>query len=160
MTNKLIMTFLLAMVLLSCTRKSPSEDSEHIVLFVCTHGAARSPIAAAYFNKLAKQEGLNYKAIFRGTAPDENLTDGTVNGLVEDGFDVAGWKPLSVSSDDIKSADKIVTFDCSLPSANGAVISVEQWNGTPAISKDYNAARDAILSEVTGLLVKLKGEAN
>jgi hypothetical protein len=35
------------------------------ILFVCEHGAAKSVIAAAYFDKLAKERGLNYRAVFR-----------------------------------------------------------------------------------------------
>jgi hypothetical protein len=38
------------------------------VLFVCLHGAAKSVIATAYFNKLARDRGLSYRATFRGTS--------------------------------------------------------------------------------------------
>ena len=36
------------------------------VLFVCEHGAAKSVIAAAEFNRLAEQRGLAWRATFRG----------------------------------------------------------------------------------------------
>jgi arsenate reductase len=36
------------------------------VVFVCEHGAAKSVIAAAYFNKLAKERNLPYEAVCRG----------------------------------------------------------------------------------------------
>jgi arsenate reductase (thioredoxin) len=45
-----------------------------VILFVCEHGAARSTIAAAYFNKFAQQQNLDYVAVFRGTDPDTTLT--------------------------------------------------------------------------------------
>jgi len=41
------------------------------VVFVCEYGAAKTVIAAAYFNKMATEQGLAYRAITRGTAPDE-----------------------------------------------------------------------------------------
>jgi hypothetical protein len=37
------------------------------VVFVCEHGAALSVVSAAYFNKIAKEEHLNFHAIARGT---------------------------------------------------------------------------------------------
>ncbi len=45
-----------------------------IIVFVCEHGAAKSVIAATYFNKLANEKGLNLKAIARGTHPDQELS--------------------------------------------------------------------------------------
>jgi len=67
------MTVLLLSLILSFGQKSAPKK----ILFVCTHGAARSPIAAAYFNKIAKEQNLNYRAIFKGTEPDSVLTNGT-----------------------------------------------------------------------------------
>src|SRR5438552_2704780 len=68
--------FLFFILLLNATStlsfgQNLNKDSTNnaIILFVCEHGAARSTIAAAYFNKLAKEKGLNYKAIFRGINP-------------------------------------------------------------------------------------------
>lgn len=159
MIKRTITTAFFLSLFFSCSQKKPSEEQKQTVLFVCTHGAARSPIAAAHFNKLAKEEGLNYEAIFRGTEPDEVLTDGTVSGLSADGFDVDQWKPQLVSKDDVREADKIVTFDCSLPDFEVSV-QAEQWNGTPSISKDYNIARNAILAELNKLVIKLKKDTN
>lgn len=123
-------------------------------MFVCTHGAARSPIAAAYFNKIIKEKNLNYRAIFRGTEPDSVLTNGTTNGLRKDAFDINGWKPEKVSENDINNAHRIITFDCGLPS-NTIPKNIEQWNGTPAISQDYDNARDVIKEKVIELVESL-----
>ena len=56
------------------------------IIFVCEHGAAKSVIAASYFNKLANEKGLNLQAIARGTNPDQTLSPKTVKGLMEDGL--------------------------------------------------------------------------
>jgi len=62
MLNRITLSILLACAFLACKQhKAPKE-----VVFVCTHGAARSPIAAAYFDKLAKENDLNFQAVFRG----------------------------------------------------------------------------------------------
>ncbi|MBA4056850.1 MAG: hypothetical protein C0490_19205, partial [Marivirga sp.] len=51
------------------------------IVFVCEHGAAKSVIAADYFNKLAKERGLPWEAVCRATAPDSTLNAGTRAGL-------------------------------------------------------------------------------
>src|SRR5215813_9354941 len=43
------------------------SSGDRAVVFVCEHGAAKSVIATAYFNKLAAERGLAYRATFRGT---------------------------------------------------------------------------------------------
>ena len=43
------------------------------IVFVCEHGAAKSVIAVAYFNKLASEAKLEFHAIARGTNPDPEL---------------------------------------------------------------------------------------
>lgn len=126
-----------------------------LILFVCEHRAARSTIAAAYFNKLAKEQGLNYLAIFRGTDPDSVLSPGTKNGLTGDGFDVSNWVPKLVSPSDINSASQVITFDCVLPLKDSKSKQVTQWNGIPPISKDYNLARSEIVEKVQQLIDKL-----
>jgi hypothetical protein len=47
------------------------------IVFVCEHGAAKSVIAAAYFNKLARERNLNYEAVCRGTFPDSTISVAT-----------------------------------------------------------------------------------
>jgi len=123
------------------------------ILFVCEHGAARSTIAAAYFNKLAGERGLKYRAIFRATNPDSALMPATVKGLTEDGFDVTNWTPTLVSQTDISSASQIVTFDCNLPGSLSK--QATPWNGISPISGGYNLARDQILEKVQQLINEL-----
>ena len=62
------------------------------VVFVCEHGAAKSVVATAYFNKLAAERGLPFRATFRGTAPQDNLSVRAVEGLKADGVAVPTGK--------------------------------------------------------------------
>jgi arsenate reductase (thioredoxin) len=158
MLKKIISTsifFLLALFAVGQKTAEKNKDSKKIILFVCEHGAARSTIAAAYFNKLAKEQGLYYIAVFTGTDPDTVLTPGTAKGLIKDSFDISGWTPKLVSGQDIKDAYKIVTFDCKLPTQDSVSIPAEEWNGIPAISKDYNIARNEIVEKVNQLITEL-----
>ncbi len=98
-------------------------------MFVCEHGAARRVIASAYFNRLAKEQDLNYKAIFRGTEPDSILTTTTMKGLINDRFEIEKWKPEKISEKDIAESYQIITFDCNLPNVSAN----EQWNNIPPI---------------------------
>ena len=43
--------------------------AEPTVVFVCEHGAAKSVIATAYFNKIAAERGLRARAVYRGVNP-------------------------------------------------------------------------------------------
>src|SRR5215203_150065 len=127
------------------------------ILFVCELGAARSTIAAAYFNKLAKERGLGYGAIFRATNPDLALKPATIKGLTEDGFDIRNQAPKLVSQTEINSAVQIVTFDCNLPDKLSRPVT--QWNGIPPISENYDLARDQILEKVQQLITELTEKA-
>ena len=48
--------------------QTPSTSAPAVV-FVCEHGAAKSVVATAYFNKLAAERNLPFRATFRGTVP-------------------------------------------------------------------------------------------
>ena len=151
MIRKIVLSVFMACVFIACNQKQESNE----ILFVCTHGAARSPIAAAYFNKLAKENDLNFHAVFRGTEPDDVLTKETINGLTKDGFEVGNWNPKKVSIEDVEKAYKIVTFDCSVTLKESSTLK-EEWNGTPSISKDYNIARSVIKENVEQLIQSLR----
>jgi protein-tyrosine-phosphatase len=50
------------------TMLTPQRPPE--IVFVCEHGAAKSVIAAAWFNRLATERGLLERAIYRGASRD------------------------------------------------------------------------------------------
>src|SRR5690348_10262856 len=112
------------------------------ILFVCEHGAAKSIIAAAYFNKLAREQGVNLQAIARGTLPDDELSPGTVQGLMADGLTSTEVSPQKLRPDEIESAQRVIAFgDLFNEEIRG--VQIENWNEVPPVSKDYQTARDA-----------------
>jgi hypothetical protein len=78
----------------------PTSTSPAIV-FVCEHGAGKSVIATAYFNKLAAERGLPYRATFRGTSPQDDLSARAVAGLKEDGILAPSGKPAAITDGDV-----------------------------------------------------------
>jgi hypothetical protein len=102
-----------------CYGKQMNQEKEFmhgapIVIFVCEHGAAKSIIAAAYFNQLANRRKLNLSAVARGTNPDPLISELTIEGLSKDGLIPTESAPQKLSWEDVKSAQRIVSF-CELP---------------------------------------------
>ena len=118
-----------------------------MIVFVCEHGAAKSILAAAYFNKLASEKGSDLRAIARGTNPDAELSPQTVMGLSKDGLQPTESTPQKLTEADVQSAEHVLTF-CDLPVEYHQKAIVEQWDGIPPVSEDYEKARDAIVGRI------------
>jgi arsenate reductase len=136
-----------------------AQSSTQTVLFVCEHGAAKSVVAAAHFNKLASERGLPFRAISRGTAPDAAVPSRIADGLRSEGMSVpAGFSPSPVTVADVNAAMRVVTFDVSLPvTADGPAVT--RWDNLPAFSDGYGPASDAVRQKVQSLLTNLESLA-
>lgn len=120
------------------------------IVFVCEHGAAKSIIAAAYFNKFATERGLQVRAAARGTKPDKELSSTAVAGLGEDGLIPTESVPRKLSVEEVESATQIISF-CELPEEYSKKV-VEQWDSVPSVSENYEKSRDAIVEIVNQLI--------
>jgi arsenate reductase len=125
-----------------------------VIIFVCEHGAAKSIIAAAYFNRLAREENLSLRAIARGTHPDAELSPKAVAGLQEDGLTSTESIPAKLTREDIEYAQQIISF-CDLPEEYRQKSAVEQWPDIPPVSEDYERSRDAIVEHLQKLISTL-----
>ena len=121
------------------------------VMFVCEHGAAKSVIATAYFNKLAAERGLTYRATFRGTSPQADLSVSTLKGLREDGLEIPAGRPAAISVEDVGAATHIFAIGCTLPAHATASGKASDWSDVPD-DKGYEPMRDAIRRHVELLL--------
>jgi arsenate reductase (thioredoxin) len=164
--NFLLITLLTSVLCASCTNSQKQEikqvsgtnnNQQPTVLFVCEHGSAKSVVAAAHFNKLAREQNLNVRAISRGTNPDEVIPPKILQGLQAEGLTANEPKPQMLSKDDVTGASRVVTF-CELPEGYNKLASVEQWNDVPPISEDYNKSRDAMLVHINQLLDEVKSK--
>jgi arsenate reductase (thioredoxin) len=129
---------------------------QSLVLFVCLHASAKSLIAAEYFNKLAADRGLPFRAVSAGTEPDGAVPPHVVAGMRGDGYDVSRRIPLTLTRELAAPARVAITFEPDLEPYVGSACRVERW-GVPAVSDDYAVARDAIRARVDRLVAGLAG---
>jgi protein-tyrosine-phosphatase len=124
---------------------------DRTIIFVCEHGAAKSIIAATYFNSLAEERNLSARAIARGITPEQELSAKAVEGLRRDGLTPNESVPQKLTLVDVESAEQIVSFS-ELPEEYQERIIVEQWNDVPPVNEDYAKARNAILAKLRILM--------
>lgn len=128
------------------------------VVFVCEHGAAKSVVAAAHFNRLAGERGLPYRAVAKGTDPQQALSPAAVEGLRSDGLEGAPTTPEKVMVEDLASAVRVVSFGCDLSKVAPAGKEVQHWDEIPPVGDSYAVARTAILGRAKELLDELAKE--
>lgn len=145
---------ILLAALLSGTGQAVSADPA--IVFVCEHGAAKSVIATAYFNKIAEERGLTWRATFRGTSPQEALSVKTLEGLRNDGVAIPDGRPAALGDSDVKAATHIFAIGCNLPAKANASGKAADWTDVPEVSDGYAAARDAIRRHVEQLIDALQ----
>lgn len=143
-------------MILGALMTAPEPQPVGTVLFVCEHGSAKSVVAAAHFNRFAKERGLPFRAISRGTVPDEDMAAPAVTGLLADDMKPNDPAPKKLAQEDLDAAHRVITF-CDLPPDLEAVSSVERWE-VPPISVDYVKSRDAILANIERLFRELTPE--
>ena len=96
-------------------------EPAHTILFLCPHNAAKSVIAAAYFDRLARERGLDYRAASAGTSPDAAPSPAVVAMLRDEGIDVAGYRPRHVTTEDLTSAHRVISLGCDPGDLDGDV---------------------------------------
>src|SRR5919107_5407576 len=93
--------------------------SVQTILFLCPHNAAKSVLAAAYFDQLARERGLDYRAASAGTSPDAAPSPAVVAMLREEGIDVASHMPRRVTAVDLTNAHRVISLGCDLDDLDG-----------------------------------------
>jgi len=133
------------------------KQTEQVIIFVCEHGAAKSILSAAIFNKLAVERGVNLSAIARGTNPDLEISPMIARGLQEDGLVASEPAPKKISKADLNGARRIITF-CALPDDHSGTIRVENWDEVLPAIEEYGKARDRLTERINRLLEELKSK--
>lgn len=125
------------------------------VLFLCSHGGAKSVIAASYFNRLAEENALPYVAVAAAAEDPYDAVPEPVAGFLQrDGFDVHAFIPRPVDERDVSGATRTVAIGCDLAGAQ-----VERWNDVPAASDDLEGSAAAIRRHVEALVEELRGRS-
>lgn len=122
------------------------------IVFICEHGSAKSVVAAAHFNRLAALRRLPFRAVARGTRPDEAMAPAALAGLRQDQLEPADARPVRLAPSDLEGARQVIAFS-ELPDEFEHA-GVEIWT-VPPVSGDYAAARDAIVQRLQDLLDEL-----
>jgi arsenate reductase (thioredoxin) len=125
------------------------------IIFVCEHGAAKSVIAASYFNKLAKERNIDYVAECRGTNPDSVVSPNIKDGLTKDHMFDPNTKPKKLLITDTVNVERIILFT-PLPSEINTTIGTENWSQVEDIDADYSKRRNAIVKKINELLDSLE----
>jgi hypothetical protein len=126
------------------------------IVFVCEHGAVKSTVAAAYFNRIARERGLPYVAVSRGIDLYPEIPAVIRRGLVEDGLAPEDDTPRDLRSIEVSAAARVIAFD-RVPVERSGAVSVIYWSDVPAVTKNYLAGRDVILQHIEGLAAELTG---
>ena len=127
-----------------------------MVLFMCPHGAAKSVLAAGYFNAAATVAGSNYRAIARGTHPDEVIGPRALALLHEQGLAPVVNKPQKVDPSIMQSAHTIVSLGCDMADLPINDKNILRWDDLPAVSEKPEAASAEIMRRVQALLKSIK----
>jgi arsenate reductase (thioredoxin) len=122
------------------------------VLFVCLHGAAKSVLAAADFERMARERGLSIGAESAGTEPDPEIAPKVLAALKAEGVDMSGQKPRLVTREMTAGPTRVVAFGCGLGAAAPEGATIEQWENVPNVSDGLPAARAVIREHLERLL--------
>jgi arsenate reductase (thioredoxin) len=79
------------------------------VLFVCTHNAGRSQMAAALLDHEAAGK---IRVTSAGSQPAKELNLAVVQAMAEIGLDISREFPRRLTTDNVQSADIVITMGC------------------------------------------------
>jgi protein-tyrosine-phosphatase len=136
-------------------QQSTESGRRQTVLFMCPHGAAKSVLASAYFQRLAKERGVSVSVQSAGTEPDEKVSPAVAAHLQRQGYVVPTASPRKATPQDVAEADVVISIDCDLsglPQPRGKLV---RWDDVPALSEDFTRADEAIRKRVMDLVEEL-----
>ena len=127
------------------------------VLFVCTHNAGRSQMAAAL---LDHQAAGRVRVTSAGSQPADQLNPAVVQAMAEIGLDLSREYPKPLTADKVQAADVVITMGCgdACPVFPGK--RYVDWDLPDPAGLDLDAVRpirDEISQRVQQLLAELAG---
>src|SRR5947207_12398612 len=119
--------------------RAEDEAGVKTIVFVCLHGVVNSQMAAAYFNKVARERGLPYKAVSRGIDMYWTIPVRIQDGLALDGLEPANV-PNTLTAFEAYHATRVLAFD-PIPAERKGDANVTYSSGVPLGIEDYEAMR-------------------
>jgi arsenate reductase len=129
------------------------------VLFLCPHGAAKSVLAAAYFQQQAAAHGLALRAICAGTEPDPVVAPAVAALVAREQLELPVEHPQLVAAAEVAGAAWVISLGCALEELPAAPAGWEAWQDIPPPSQDLDRAWALIRQRVDGLVARLKERA-
>ena len=126
------------------------------VLFVCGENAARSQMAEAFFNHLARE----WRAESAGTFPAEKVNPLAVRAMEEVGLDISKAHPKVLDLGRLDEFERIISFGCIARAAFPARDRLEEWPLPDPGKGDLELmrrVRDEIGRLVASLVEELEG---
>jgi len=127
------------------------------VLFMCPHGAAKSVLASAYFQRAAKERGLTVRVTSAGTEPDAHVSPAVASHLTKKGYEVPIAKPRRATADDMATAEVVISMGCDLSALPAPRGTLRRWDDVPSPSEDFARADENIRTRVVQLVEELVG---
>jgi arsenate reductase (thioredoxin) len=124
------------------------------VLFICPHGVAKSVIAAAYTEHLAREFQLELNVNNAGTEPDPAIPLKVIDLLASYGLDVSSWTSKLVIPAMLEESDLVISLGCDLTAFNVPEHKTRTWI-VPSPSENLIACHDAIKTRVSQLIAEL-----
>jgi protein-tyrosine-phosphatase len=139
----------LAVVVLGVTgMETAVNPMVNIVLFVCAHGAGRSRVAAAYFNRVAPP---GWVALSAGVEPQDTLGTRAASMLAgsaaETWLDRARPRPISA----VPSPARVIAIDCDVPSPGAERWDLESHQFDQAMSTELCARTELLARDLADL---------
>ncbi len=125
------------------------------VLFVCTHNAGRSQMAAAL---LDREAAGRVRVTSAGSQPASQLNPAVVQAMTEIGLDISREYPKRLTTDQVEAADIVITMGCgdACPVYPGKrYLDWDLPDPAGLALADVRPIRDAIQHRVTALLADL-----
>lgn len=151
-----IYVFRIGLLLLTAVTSVLGQDTSKTILFVCEHGSAKSIIATAHFNRLAKAEGINVRAISRGINPDSTIPKAINDHLIADGLKRHIGDPIQLTDSDLNNSEYVIVFN-PLPQKYNQSGNITHWN-IPSFEAGYPVAKDSILTNIKRIIDKIKSD--
>ncbi len=130
-------------------------DRAPAVLFLCTHNAGRSQMAAGFMRRLAGEHVDVYSG---GTEPGNELNQAAVAAMAELGIDIAEEFPQAWTDEIVRAVDVVVTMGCGdacpvFPGKRYVDWDLPDPAGKPL--EKVRSIRDEIRTRVEGLMAEL-----
>jgi arsenate reductase (thioredoxin) len=129
---------------------------QQMVFFLCPHNAAKSVLAAAYFNQLAQQDDLPFLADSAGMEPEIAVSPAVRTMLAYDGIDVSSYVPRQVTREDMQTSAYIISMECDAEDLGVAPERVIVWSDVPPVSQQPEQACAVIRAHVERLIAELR----